>query len=381
MKLERERRTLRDFLPLNRQPVPVERSLAEAVAWIHRAQDQGIDRGVSHSYLLGRGWMPSYPETTGYIIPTLLSWSHHAGDAGSRDRALEMADWECSIQSDDGSIQGGVIGQKVRPVIFNTGQVVFGWVSAYRATGLPCYLDAGERAVGWMLSRLDDYGTWKTNGNMGENRRHTYNVQAAWAVLEHSRLVGEAYHDAVRRMLPWFLAQERGNGWFDNNCLNDDKRPLLHTIGYTARGFLECGLILNDQSSVDAAIRTARALSRALRPAGDMPGRFNCQWGEEATWSCLTGIAQMSIVWRKLGTLLSDSKLRDCANRANRFLRTVQDVRSRSGGIRGGIAGSHPVNGGYAKYRYLNWATKYFIDAHLLEVHPEWIPKPTDYPG
>jgi hypothetical protein len=53
--------------------------LGEAMSWLCRAQDAGGDGGVSRSYALRhmrahgrRGWLASYPETTGYIIPTFL---------------------------------------------------------------------------------------------------------------------------------------------------------------------------------------------------------------------------------------------------------------------------------------------------------------------
>src|SRR5579871_6154207 len=42
--------------------------------WLGRAQDESAtaDGGVARHYGLRDGWAPSYPETTGYIIPTLL---------------------------------------------------------------------------------------------------------------------------------------------------------------------------------------------------------------------------------------------------------------------------------------------------------------------
>src|ERR1039457_2206669 len=78
--------------------------LREALIWLYRAQDATPDRGVSHSYLIGTGWMRSYPETTGYIIPTLLNWAALTGEEEARRRALEMADWELSIQLENGAI-------------------------------------------------------------------------------------------------------------------------------------------------------------------------------------------------------------------------------------------------------------------------------------
>ena len=46
----------------------------EALEWLCRAQDHSAstDGGVARSYSLLTGWASSYPETTGYIIPTFL---------------------------------------------------------------------------------------------------------------------------------------------------------------------------------------------------------------------------------------------------------------------------------------------------------------------
>jgi hypothetical protein len=45
--------------------------------WILRAQDNSVtaDGGVAAYYSLRTGWSSSYPETTGYIVPTLLAVS------------------------------------------------------------------------------------------------------------------------------------------------------------------------------------------------------------------------------------------------------------------------------------------------------------------
>ena len=53
--------------------------LVEAIEWIKRAQDVNADGGVARGYSItwnpyfrSKGWQPSYPETTGYIIPTFF---------------------------------------------------------------------------------------------------------------------------------------------------------------------------------------------------------------------------------------------------------------------------------------------------------------------
>jgi hypothetical protein len=323
---------------------------------------------VSHSYELGRGWTPSYPETTGYIIPTLLHWAAHRGSAEARRRALEMADWEIAIQLPSGGIQGSVIGRTTPAVVFNTGQVVFGWLAAYEETREPRYLEAAARAVGWLARTLGDGETWTSHGNMGEARAHAYNARVSWAVLAFLRLRPDAAVEAaMRRTLDWVLARERAPGWFERNCLTDEARPLLHTIAYTAQGLLESGVLLGDARLVDAAQRTADALLAARDRSGRLAGRYDRAFRRTVRWSCLTGVAQTAIIWHRLHTLTGREEYAGAASASGRYLRSVQDVDTDHPGVRGAFAGSHPVWGGYCAYRYPNWAAKFALDAFLLE--------------
>ena len=141
-------------------PVDTEHAphLDAAIGWLTRAQDAtatgGIARGYSlvwNPYFGGRGWEPAYPETTGYIIPTLLTCAHDLRRVDLRARAMRAAEWECDVQMPSGAVQGGVIGQEVAPAIFNTGQVIFGWLAAYERTGTSAFR-ARRRACGDSIS-------------------------------------------------------------------------------------------------------------------------------------------------------------------------------------------------------------------------------------
>ena len=49
-------------------------------------------------------------------------------------RAREMGDWECTIQEPDGGIMQGQIGTTPRrSIVFNTGQVLHGWIDLEEA--------------------------------------------------------------------------------------------------------------------------------------------------------------------------------------------------------------------------------------------------------
>ena len=215
MILERYAAVVKDLLPLRRAVPSPEKAIREAVEWIYRAQDSSADRGVGHSYMLGKGWAPSYPETTGYIIPTLLNWYRISGDQRARDRALEMAEWEHEIQLPDGGVMASVVGRPdPRPVVFNTGQVIFGWLAAYRETKDTRYMTASTRASHWLLEKLGDHDTWDSHGNMGADLAHTYNVRTCWALLEWVKLKEpqDDSREKIKKVVAW-SAPARTKTW------------------------------------------------------------------------------------------------------------------------------------------------------------------------
>lgn len=343
-----------------------------AVRWIFAAQDATPDGGVSHSYHVGDRWMRSYPETTGYIIPTLLNWSVSSDPGEAAKRALRMADWEVEVQRPDGAICDLISGA---PVVFDTGQVLFGFLAAHRHSADERYLHAARRAAEWLIGAQDGDGVWRSASDCGGSGR-VYNARTAWALLECGRVLGDdRFDDAVRRFLDWTLTQEVGDGWFDRNCLDRDAAPLLHTIAYTARGHLECGLLLGEEKYVEASRRTVRALAGRIADDGHMAGRFDRNWSPAVRWVCLTGLAQTSILWRRHAAIggASDARFSEKADRANHFLIRTHDTTSSHPGLYGGIRGSFPLSGEYGRWRVLNWATKFFVDALMLAHDPAFL--------
>jgi len=78
-----------------KEHIPVERRLQEAVDWLRRAQDTTPDWGFVGPFGLGDGWSSSYPETTGYVIPTLLRLAGRpwGGDLQERLRRAVETEW------------------------------------------------------------------------------------------------------------------------------------------------------------------------------------------------------------------------------------------------------------------------------------------------
>src|ERR1700690_747499 len=102
--MRRERRTSGDT------DLPIDRTISEALAWIGRAQDKSrsADGGVARHYCLITGWGTSYPETTGYIVPTIIREGKALQYSALLERARKMLDWLVSIQMPGGGFRGGV---------------------------------------------------------------------------------------------------------------------------------------------------------------------------------------------------------------------------------------------------------------------------------
>ena len=59
-----------------------------------------------------------------------------------------MAEWLLSLQLDSGGFPHRT--DLAVPLVFDTGQIMFGLVSAFRETGGKRYLNSAERAAQWL---------------------------------------------------------------------------------------------------------------------------------------------------------------------------------------------------------------------------------------
>ena len=352
-------------------PVDNRKHLDAAIGWLKHAQDVTGNGGVAQTWLVRHEkWAPAYPETTGYIIPTFYRYAALTGDNDVRERARRMADWEIEIQHPGGGVLAGALGDSDQPTVFNTGQVIFGWVRAFEEEGEERYREAAVRAANWLCDIMDADGCWRSWGSpMTGKQINTYNTRSAWSLARVHEITGESrFLDAAVRNCEWALTQALPNGWLDNNCLQDNNQPFTHTIAYAMRGLLEIGDYAKRQDFVGAATKIADAMHAALPANGYMPGRFNREWRPTVKWSCLTGDCQLAINWARLFQITGEERYRQATNCVLPFVKSTQRLTGHGLDITGGIKGSHPIDGGYHPWQYPNWAAKFFADALMIEM-------------
>ena len=336
-----------------------------ALSWLLYAQSRKRDGGIPKALHLLFGWLPSYPETSGYLICTLRAAEASHPDLPLGESALRIAEWLLTLQRDDGSFPDSTLR---RPLVFDTGQILLGLADMHEQTGEPRFLDAATRAGDFLTACQSPDGSWVSHAF--NDIPHAYYTRVAWGLMRLFDRTGDTvYRDRAQANVEWAIAQQRENGFLGHAgfTLKGHESPFTHTIAYALEGIARTGLHLDNTDYLGAAVRGLAPLVAATPAAGRVPGTFDSAWRGDESFSCLTGCAQLSLVSQLLAPKAPELPLRDFSARVNAYLRTKQRVGRGRRRVRGALAGSSPIWKDYHRLSYPNWAAKFLADALLME--------------
>jgi len=357
-------------VPPHSSPLPsidrYQRHLVAAADWLGRSERPGGGSAAQFTPMLG--WSRAYPETTGYIIPTLLEVARRSGDESHRARAIRLGKWLLSIQNADGSWNGGKHpSRNPTPSVFNTGQILKGMVALWRSSRDTVWLDAAGRGSSWLAVGMGSDGLWK-GGDYRSTGTPSYYSHVLWPLLEVAAERGDDQaREAAARGARTIVARTRGNGVISGWSFQEGAPAFTHTIAYTIRGIQECGRILDDRAMMDSVTPALDTLVRRseLR-AGALPGAFDEEWKPAGDYVCLTGNAQVARCVLIQEARSPDLRLVSAAAKMVDVVCGHQRLQSPIAGIRGAVGGSAPLSGAYMRFRYPNWAAKYLCDAIMV---------------
>lgn len=348
----------------------IEASVSAGIDWLLDSQrfSTTSDGGSARHFSLVNGWGPSYPETTGYIVPTMIECAKRLQREDVMASARKMADWLVSIQFEEGGFQGGPINAEPRvQVTFNTGQILLGLAAAAKEWGEP-YSSAMNRAATWLVEIQDSDGCWRRYPTpFAAPGEKVYETHVAWGLLEAARVdSNDHYAEAAFANVRWAMSRQRENGWMEDCCLSNASEPLTHTLGYCLRGLVEAYRYRSDPEILRSASSLATGLKSAVGPDHALPGCLDSDWNGTVDWVCLTGSVQVAHSLMLLANETGDDALREVGFKLNSYVRRTVQI-NRDTGIHGGVKGSFPVSGGYGSFQFLNWAVKFSIDSNLME--------------
>lgn len=341
-----------------------EKRTTATLEWVERSIKVTGYKGSAGYFHLWLGWSPAYPETTGYLIETLFDYANYLEEEKYKNLAIACADWLCSIQRPDGAFPGG-LGETGEPVVFDTGQILFGLIAAWRRTVEAKYKTALERAVIWLLENLEPDGSWKKYSYVF-GYIPAYYTRVVWAVLAANEILQQVeVTDKMRKAIEYYAAQVQPNGAVKNWAFAHDELAYTHTIAYTLRGFLECGALLNDQQLLTKARFIGDRIVELYKIHQKIAGRYDENWRGDYGFECVTGNAQLAIAFARLYQLSGDENYFNIAKKI--FSKTVHYQKLMPLlNLYGAIPGSAPIWGAYQRFSFPNWAAKFYLDAFLI---------------
>lgn len=349
--------------------------LHAAAQWLAGAQDATADGGVMGRYRLDKGWTSSYPETTGYIVPTFIALAETL-DPQYLARARRCVEFLLTTQLESGAFPAGEIADNLTtPSAFNTAQVINGLLRWHQREGDQASLSAARRAGEWLISVQDADGAWRKWFYLSIPACYAAHL-SCWLAELGAHCGDERFLESASRHLDWVLAQRCDQtGWIDRCGFTEEDQELrigdLHAIAYTLAGMLRTAQVLKRTDAREAVVVAARGVAGALQRLGWLPGLLDWRWRARADSACLTGNAQMALIWMSLRDQTGDDTWLQPAYKALDLVKRTQLLDSPNPRLRGGIPGADPLWGRYQHGAMLSWSAKFFIDALLRKAEIE----------
>ena len=344
-------------------PNTVNAASSALLAWLRRAFAAGGGDAAAASYGMVSGWAAPYPEVTGYCIPTLLRYAGRTGDDALSDLARRAGRWLARTRLENGAIcRKQWRPDNTTPSVFNTGQVIDGWCALATEHGAdPIWRALACESGAWLLQQQERDGSWHRGAYNGIP--HTYYTRVAGPLARLAVLADDArFADAAHRQVAWALCYQDADGWVHRAGFSRSEAPTTHTIAYVLEGLVSVGTLLDAPRYLEAADRAALALRRVFDHLTYLPGRFDSGWRPAATWRCVTGDAQMGLVWARLARATGDAAYHEAATRIAEQVRGTIELRPDWPEVSGGVPGSWPRSGAYDPYAFPTHAAKFALD-------------------
>ena len=358
--------------------LPDKNHISSILAWLEWAVQTSTDGGIPQSVNVrqfateGRiSVAPSYPETTGYMLCTLVYGLRSGLPSFSRDKLDGIRQFLTEVQLPSGAFPGP--GQEKRSLSFDTGQALTGLVALLQHVP-PAAEDLKgciERAADWLSSQIESSGAYAASSCY--NGQRSYYAQATIGLLHAARyLKRKDWLNAAARNADWVYRQRSGDTWMRTFSFEEEgDYQNLHGIAYSIRGLIDLGYHLERPEYVQFAKACVdRIVSRSYPdlPAPDsIPGHFLDSFNRYRKTISPTGMCQIAICAYLLGDIFSDDTYTQFGHRLTESVKRFHFRDFSEIGMNGLLPGSWPVTGPYMHCNLPNWPIKFFLDCLYMK--------------
>jgi len=329
-----------------------------SLQWLIRSIEATGNKGSSHIFARWRyplgGWHLGYPETTGYIIETLIKYHPIFPELDLRDHAMQSAKWLVTQQLPNGSFPALLSGNQT-PSFFNSGMIALGLLEVLKQEKQESIMVSLKRLVAW-LHQLD-WGKTIYNGP-------SYYTRAMWAyyLLAQTlsdQLLKKKIEQQMDNMKNRITTEMSVKSW----GFESKDQAFTHTIAYTWRGFYEYGQVTGKKEFLDQSTAFCKKLLSLYQTHNKLAGSYNTEWCGDYSFLCLTGHAQLSYLAQEIGWQTQNQPILQLGRALMEDILDHQSTGRVDPELKGAVAGSYPIWGKYMRFKHPNWAVKFYLDA------------------
>jgi hypothetical protein len=329
------------------------------LGWLIRSIDATERKGSSHIFSRWRypvsGWHLGYPETTGYIIETLLDYHPYFPALQLEDYAFECGNWLLTQQLADGSFPALLAGSQT-PSFFNSGMIAFGLVRLQERKFDEIREDALANLAIWAGKQL-------INPVQFAERSASYYSRAIWGFTLLSRYLKDELLEQMLKAIALKLSEKiKDNGAVLAWGFNAKDRAFTHTIAYSWRGFLELADLWQKNDWIENCKVFLQKLESELIKSPFLAGDYDTDWDGNYQYRCVTGQAQCSLIAFRMFDITGENKYSELGNKLMKAILRDQKEGKFDPQLKGAIPGSVPLWGPYMRGKYPNWAVKFYLD-------------------
>ncbi len=340
-------------------------ALRSNLIWIYNSFKANKYLGSSASRNVLGQWAPPYPETTGYLIPTLLQGNRYFPLLGLSSLAQKQLHFFEKLRTQDGGYHSNT--ESGKPIVFDVAQILLGHLTLVPYVDNPDeLLQEIELTRDWLRDLLDDEGQFISHHYI-EGYQPTYYSRIAWPLAFAENVIDSKVSSRTKAMVEKILAQQNENYSFREWGFRKGEAAYTHTIAYTLRGLWEYSEIVNSRPIKKQVKATLKTLTTLIKSENKVAATYNEKWEGNYNYICAAGNAQLAllylIVYERTGR---EAYLEPVATLLLPLLKGQRHLSLN----KGAIPSSLPIWGDYQKMKFTNWTQKFFADAvmKLLEL-------------
>ena len=348
--------------------------------WIKNAQEAYPDGGISRGFcLLGKteksnylGWQLSYPETSGYLLPTLINIKKKF-KLDNIDSVIDRLAYFLYSVSKAKAVKGGSLNKKNSFSVFDTAQVIRGLIAYYKFRNNDIFKKRAIDCGNFILdSEINNSGKisskYIAEKSILISENDGCHIYVAPALLELFKITNNvSFKNLAIRIIETTLKYQSRNGYFEKSDFSKNDKILTHNLGYILEGLIDSYLIIGEQKYLDSAELTLKNLLYLIEQDGSLNGYITNELkNSDDKYECLVGSAQIAICFYKFAKIKKNKSFEEAGEKIFFNLKKKQNNYDENfGGGIGAIWGSWPISGKYQQYEAINWANKFYLDLIL----------------